>query len=312
MINRIYRSLSARTSIRYRETLRGHFRRAVIREGYWALPAKRAGKMALLLYAGKEQSEMVRECVWWVYHAWGELPAIRLVSDGTMSERDLLDLISWWPGEKAAESWEASAESHAARGRTDLRLFAQKNVLGKKLSAILASGEREPTLYCDTDVLWFSGPPPLPEAKSGTPVVQLAVDVVRHYDDRLLGEVGIRELDAPPALNTGVVFASGEIYEACGLDRIMSAAAREPSYFSEQTIMAYCCRRLGNAHWTQEKIALNLDDMYWPVRGGDPRRGWCARHYVGDVRHWFWRDALWLRRYVYAARGGEAESRANA
>jgi hypothetical protein len=235
--------------------------------------------------------------LWSIYHSWGELPGIRLVSDGTISGGGLIQAIAWWPGKKEAEPWQTAADGHERRGRSDLSALARKHVLGKKLSAILAAGEREPTLYCDSDMLWFSGPPPLPEREAGKAVVRLAVDVVRHYDNRLLEEARITELEGEPALNTGAVYAAGDVYEACGLERVLRIAAQEPGYFSEQTILAYCCRRLGGGYWPGEKIVLKTDDKHWPVAARGPGEGTLARHYVGDVRHWFWRDALWMRKH---------------
>ncbi len=294
MITRAYRSISCRISTKYRESLRDWFKGRVLRRGYASLSPKPIWNMTLLLYAGAQQKEMVRECLWSIYHAWPELPRVKLVSDGSVTPSALLESIDWWPGEKKAESWEAGAEYHAQRGRVDVRTFAGNNMLGKKLSAILAAGESERVLYCDSDLLWFGGPPAVPDA-SVSAAVQLAVDLSPHYDDHLLKMLSINDLDKIPALNTGLVYASGPVYTECGLDRLMSIVAREPSYFSEQTIMAYAARKLGGRHWPLDQIILKVDDKSWPIRHPSERPSWMARHYVGDVRHWFWRDALWLR-----------------
>jgi hypothetical protein len=294
MIKRAYRSISYRIGVRYRETLGKTYRSAVARRGYAEVPPKPSWDVTLLLYAGAGQSAMLRESLWSIYHAWPKLPTVKLVSDGTIDPAALLELIAWWPGAKSAESWETAADYHAARGRADVRAFANGNMLGKKLSAILAAGEHGPALYCDSDLLWVSGPPRLPDPAGA--VVQLAVDLYRYYDNDLLRELAITELDEPPWLNTGMVFVSGLVYETCGLERLLRVAARKPAYFSEQTIMSFASRKLGGRHWNSDEVVLKVDDKYWPIWPRGPREYRTARHFVGDVRHWFWRDALWLRK----------------
>jgi len=275
----------------------------VQRRGYGHVEPKPQCPLTLLLLLGKGQRALLRECLWSVYHAWGELPGVKLVSDGSLSDAELLELTDWWPGKIQAEQWQVSAEAHGARGRLLLRDFARKNIFGKKLSAVLASGEAGPTMYCDTDILWFAGPPPLP-ADSGISgaIVKTAADYRRSYDEELVKRAGMTALEARPWYNARISYVRGPVYEVCGIEKLLEIIGTDDDYFSEQTIMAYCCRMLGDAHWTGEEIALNLDDMYWPLRPLYLRRDWYARHYVGEVRHWFWRDALWMRRHGAPAR----------
>jgi hypothetical protein len=196
--------------------------------------------------------------------------------------------------------WQDSIDFHQQRQRDALLECAHRNVFSRKLLVFLARGAIEPSFYCDSDVLWFDGPPPIPHANGGCRV-QLMQDNVPSYDRLALAELQISELADWPPLNSGVVFLDGDILgdreQGPFLCRYLEHVRRRPVNFTDQTLLALAARRLGFRPWGPSQIALFTTDKYvqlWP-RYYPHFEGWMARHYVGPIREYFWRDCLLLR-----------------
>ncbi len=294
MIRRIFNSIAFRAKFAYRRRLHNRLREQVLRLPAPTAPDKPDAGFEMLSFAGIEQLELMRQSFWSIGASWPVLPALRIVSDGSIDPAELKSAMAWWPRPVTAERWEAVAQRHADRGRPELAALAEKNKLGRKLAAVLDAGLITPTLFGDTDLLWFRGPPPLPSPGSA-PVLKMAGDIRPSFDPAIFHHAGADAFAQPPFLNSGACFISGDVYTAAGLGPIAQWASQHDQYFTEQTLLIYACKQLGGDAWPIDQIYLNTDDAVRSRAERQYLQTAFARHYVGDVRHWFWRDVLALR-----------------
>lgn len=291
MLGRLIRSIRFRVSHQFRRRMLARYRRRVLDRQPFSAPAKPPADFTLLSIIGQKQLELLQLSLWSIGRAWTKLPALRVVSDGSLDPAAILKSLQWWPHPVESVRWETIAQSMADRGRPDLQKLASGNMLARKLCAILDSAERHPTLFCDSDILWFRGPPPMPD---GEVALKLSEDLLPAFDAELFYAAGFPEFSQKPFLNTGVVFARGDLYNAASLWQILPWACEHPQYFTEQTLLSYVCKRLEGDHWLRQQIYLSTDDATDPWGDRSYMATALARHYVGDVRHWFWRDGLYL------------------
>lgn len=293
MIGRIYNSITFRLSLAYRQRVGERYRRRVLNGRSWTAPTKPSADFTLLSLVGAKQLELLQTSLWSIGQAWTALPNLRVVSDGSIDPSQISTALRWWPQPVEALRWETIAQAHTDRGRPLLQTLANDNLLARKLCAILYSAELGPTLFCDSDLLWFRGSPPRP---ADAVALKLAEDFMPSFDADLFTAAGCEPFRHRPYLNSGVVFAAGDVFSAAHLGDVLPWAAEHPKYFTEQTLLAYACKKLGGDHWTRQQIHLTVDDAVVPFGDRDYLHTALARHYVGDVRHWFWRDVWHLLR----------------
>jgi hypothetical protein len=201
--------------------------------------------------------------------------------------------LGWWPGVEVVDWRDLGSSLFADRFGSLLR-FADREPMGRKLTAIVASALEGPTLYSDVDFLWFRYPPSLDTLLARPrPVLAMSRDYQPTYDTQLVPRV-LDQLAAPPFYCAGLLFAHGDFLAECDVASLLEHAATHGSGVTEQTILAEANRQLGGASWPVDEIALNVDDQA-SLGPSYRHRPWAARHYVGGVRHIFWRDAVALR-----------------
>jgi hypothetical protein len=250
--------------------------------------------LTFLAFGGAGHRLMLRECLASLAAAWPQLPRVRVVSDGSLDPAAAARELSWWPGPLEVVSWHGLASRLAAPRFADLVRFAERDAMGGKMLAVVATALESPTLYCDVDVLWLRFPPTLGRML-GSPGTRLAMspDYQPMYDPALVPE-RLPALAHPPFFCAGLLFAAGDFLAACDVAELLRHAAARGIGVTEQTILAEADRQLGGAGWPADEIALSEEGRtsLGPSFRGRP---WAARHYVGGVRHLFWRDALALR-----------------
>lgn len=285
-LGRIRNSLAYRSSALYRGALE-------------LLPSPRAAAkpdlpLTFLTFGGAAHRLMLRECIASLYSAWPQLPRVRVVSDGSLDLARTARDLGWWPGSLEAVDWRDLAGCLSGPEFDSLLRFAERDAMGRKLAAIVASTLEAPTLYCDVDILWFRLPETLRSllAAPGTKLL-MSPDCRPMYDPTLVPG-RLPHLDSPPYYCAGLLFAEGDFLAACDVADLLAHAAEQGIGVTEQTILAEADRQLGGETWPAEEIALREEDRFslGPSFRG---RQWAARHYVGAVRHIFWRDALALR-----------------
>lgn len=250
--------------------------------------------LTFLTFGGAGHRLMLRECLASLGSAWPRPPRVRVVSDGSLDPGATARELAWWRGSLEVVDWRDLAARLAAPRFATLVRFAERDAMGRKMLSIVASALEAPTLYCDVDILWFRFPPTLGE-RLAAPGTQLAMspDYQPMYDPALVPE-RLPDLARPPFFCAGLLYAEGDFLAACEVADLLGHAAERGIGVTEQTILAEADRQLGGAGWPAAEIALSEEGRtsLGPSFRGRP---WAARHYVGGVRHLFWRDALALR-----------------
>ena len=255
----------------------------------------------LLCVSGRRHLPLLRESLRTLLASWTALPELLVVSDGSMAPDDLARALSFWPAPLATRSRDDVAARARALGVPLVDAFAAISGFGAKFAAIVTSALERPTLFVDADVLWFrdfSAEVAALAAERGEVVLRVSEDFQRAYDEDVLAAMG-EPLAEPPFVNSGVVFLRGDLLHAVDLSAGLVPASRRPHPFAEQTLLALAARRLQAPLLAQSLVACQVSDsqsLLITYRG----RPWHARHYVGPVRHLFWRDALGLRLRVPA------------
>lgn len=285
-IARVRNSFAYRSGILYRWLL-GRLPALAPEDGKPELP------LTFLTFGGAAHRLMLRECLGSLAQAWPRLPRVVVVSDGSLDPAAARDLAGW-RGSIEIRSWQEMAARLAEPRFANLVRFAERDAMGRKLAAIVACAREAPTLYCDVDVLWFRFPPTL-EGLLAAPGVKLAMspDYQPMYDPALVPG-RLPHLARPPFYCAGLLYAEGDFLASCDVAALLAHAAERGIGVTEQTLLAEADRQLGGRSWPADEIALSEDGRFTlgPSFRGRP---WAARHYVGAVRHLFWRDALALR-----------------
>jgi hypothetical protein len=248
----------------------------------------------LLLFCGYKGAKMLKAVLLSIYYNWEKIPRLTLISDGTPKEV-LEKALQFWPFPYQIKSWEDCAAWHLAKDRHSIVDFARINPYARKMLSVLAEAEARPLFYCDTDVLWFGEPRlPAPAPDNGC-TMRISRDNNHCYHLPAIRYLNRYDLMEKPAINCGVVYLSGSVYDNYpGFEELMQFMRIFNEPFSEQTTFALLADRLGDT-WTPEEIVLSTADIHWPLL---PRYLFSgkqvARHHVATKHSWFWRDALFI------------------
>lgn len=260
----------------------------------WGNPQYRSGPdlpFRLLSMAGKKHLDLLNQCLISIHQNWEGRPPLRLYSDGTVSVEEMQDKFSWWKGPVNWGSQEDILNWVKQTGSEALLRFAEKEAVGRKLACILKEGAESGVLWCDTDILWYK---PFPEVKSDKPLtLKTSMDYQAAYEQGLYAHAE-ECLSAPPYINTGLVYLKGNLLGEPRLQQWLSRIADSPNHFTEQTFLAIAIKVLKEDIWSLEEIACFQSDKY-ELKPSFPGKPWLARHYVGPVRHIFWKDAFFNR-----------------
>lgn len=297
-------------------SLLGHICRILLNV-FSSFPLKKTKPVSdlnLLLFSGKKGASMIKPVLLSIYNRWNTIPYITLVTDGTPKE-EMARSLKFWPYPYQIKSWEETADFHKKKGRIHLAKYAEEDVYGRKLTSILAEGEVRPTLFCDTDVLWFSEPR-LPELHDGVLAFRMSADDAPHYNMTLLNALNRHDILTKKPLNAGVIFVSGSVYDHAGIfeqidKEILPAAKIE--IFAEQTTLSILTQEFGDS-WSLDEIFLSTEDKHWPFIPGyffQRREPLFARHHVVTKNSWFWRDALYLFLFKRGVQNKQSPSQAN-
>ena len=164
-----------------------------------------------------------------------------------------------------------------------------------KILRFIRSAETQLTVYGDTDILWFRDPSELLIDYDSTKSFWLKTQ----QDRQIAYDVILLELwpflRRPPFHCTGVVVMKGNPIDYIPNLGSALVIAHETggSHFTEQTMIAAAnvCSGMGTLSATQAYI--DWDDRF-QLGPTFLNRPWVLRHYVGPVRHLFWRDVFFL------------------
>ena len=248
----------------------------------------------MLTACGRKHLPMLQQALYSAAVNWSRLPAVTVVSDGTIDEAEIARKLAWWPAELQVRPWQIYADYHRDRGRTALARYAENNGFGRKLAAILALSESQRMFWCDCDILFFSDFTPYLNIEiPPVPFFVATEDWCYGYDTNLTDTLQPHLLDTRP-VNTGMALFEGNLYDSCCLEPLIERAAVKCNGFTEQTILAEAVLRRGRIAWELDTVRIFSEDLLTltPTFIGKP---WVARHYVNTLRSLFWRDALAFR-----------------
>ena len=259
------------------------------------IPKKETADLHMLYYCGKKGLRMLKASIISVYTTWERIPHITVVTDGTPTDL-IKQHLQFWPYPLIIKSWEESVDDLLRRGRHALVEWSYQNVYARKLQAVLVEAEIRPTLYCDTDILWFAEPR-IPQSE-GPFTMRISEDNVHTYSQTLLRQLNRLDLMEKKPMNAGLIFLSGTPYQFyTGFSELIDQASTHREGPAEQLVFSLIAERLGD-YWTLDEVIVDTTDIYWPLI---PRYIFSgnafARHHVLTKHSWFWRDALFL--YIF-------------
>jgi hypothetical protein len=202
-----------------------------------------------------------------------------IVSDGTLSSRsaDLLKSLD------SVISISGSAEWAPKDLPTEIYPYLNTHPTGKQLALIMSLPVEAPTLYVDSDVLFFPAAKDLIRIAEtgGAPAFYLA-DCRLSADERLFRG----EAERAQPVNAGVLFLFEKLDWTLGLRRFLELDGL-PTFFTNQTMTHLTMHANGAKALDERKYVLQLDDQFlYPDRYAS--RDLALRHYVNPVRHKFW------------------------
>ena len=161
--------------------------------------------------------------------------------------------------------------------------YLTAHAMGKQLALIMSLPANGPTLYVDSDVLFFPGASDLVSRAT-------ARDAPAYYlcDCRFSGDERLI-LDPPEKkypVNAGFLLLFEKLDWALGLERLLQLKG-EPNFFTTQTIVHLTMHLNRAKPLDPQKYVLQVDDQtIYRDRYAGPAIA--MRHYVNNVRHKFW------------------------
>jgi hypothetical protein len=256
---------------------------------------KEVSDLNLLLFSGMKGGTMLKAVLMSVYSTWEKIPHVTICTDGTPREH-FEGLMAFWPFPYTIKTWKEHADNYRAKGAINLAEFADGHLYAKKLISVLGEAEIRPTIYCDTDVLWF-GEPRLPaRTPPGGFAFRMATDNSHCYTMSLVRYFQRQDLIEKPPFNAGVLYMSGSLLDHYPDYEDMMAMFKlfVEDLFPEQLAFALIADKLGD-RWSLDEIILDTRDIHWPwIPQYFFSGNHFARHHVLTKKSWFWRDALFI------------------
>lgn len=227
--------------------------------GEQALPEQVASIRSFLQYAGRPNRFTV-------------------VSDGSYTPRSVELLKCIDPVINVQES--VPPPGHRAEKFRD---YLSTHPTGKQLALIMSLPTNGPTLYIDSDVLFFPGAADLSvrAANHDAPAYYLP-DCQFSGDPRLLNDPS----EQKEPVNTGALLLFEKLEWSLSIDRFLNLDDK-PNFFSNQTMTHLTMHANGARPFDPAKYVLQLDDQF-VYRDRYANKSLVMRHYVNPVRHKFW------------------------
>ena len=154
---------------------------------------------------------------------------------------------------------------------------------GKQLALLMSLPINGPTLYADSDVLFFPRACELADLsnKKSVSAFYLA-DYQFSGDERLIFDPSEKQNPA----NTGFMLLFRKLDWSLGLERLQVLDSA-PNFFTNQTVMHLCMHANGAVPFDPDKFVLKVDDQFI-YRDQYAGPSIAIRHYVNPIRHKFW------------------------
>jgi hypothetical protein len=202
-----------------------------------------------------------------------------VVSDGTLHGRSRSILKSLDP----VISISGSAQWLPKDLPKEIYPYLISHPTGKQLALIMSLPVDGPTLYVDSDVLFFPGATDLIELAEGD-----GASAFYLADCRLSADERLFRSDAEKArpVNTGVLLLFEKLDWTLAIGRFLELQEL-PDFFTNQTMTHLTMHMNGASPLDDRKYVLQLDDQF-VYADRYACRDLVLRHYVNPVRHKFW------------------------
>lgn len=246
--------------------------------------APRQVPVSVFAYSNEDSvPEQVRSIRSFLRHV-GRPATYTVVSDGSHSEETTRLLQTIDPVVSVRPSGEQLPPDLPER----FRHYVTTHPTGKQLGLIMSLPRHGPTLYADSDILFFAGADDLVRCAA-------ARDVPAFYlPDCQQGSADERIFRAPNEasrpVNCGLLLLFEKLDWSLGIERYLELVG-EPNFFTNQTITHLVMHANGARPLDERKYVLQLDDQtIYPDRYASAHLA--LRHYVNPVRHKFWTTSL--------------------
>ena len=246
----------------------------------------------LVFFCGEKSMSYLNASLISVYKSWKELPEICIVSDGTPLDKIRKGLIKW-PKKIDVISWKECAAHFKNNGNIDLYEYAYKDLWGKKFVAINYCAQKFPTLYSDTDILWFSSP--VIEPTFDKPVLKMCQDISHCYSNEMLNELHQLKINNTVPLNAGLIYANGNFSLFNEWKLLSNYLSTKPDFRTEQTSFAILNNYFNpNDFFKSNEVLIKIDDEFGLKYTKKLYPDILARHYVNVKATTFWRDFVFM------------------
>ena len=164
-----------------------------------------------------------------------------------------------------------------------IRSYLTRHHTGKQLALIMSLPQDGPTLYTDSDILFFPGAHEIAELSQAESVSAFyQADYQFSGDERLIANPAEKRNPA----NTGFLLLFRKLDWSFALERLHMLKG-DPNFFTNQTVTHLCLHANGAQPFDPRKFVLQSDDqtIYRDRYAGSSI---AMRHYVNPVRHKFW------------------------
>ena len=161
--------------------------------------------------------------------------------------------------------------------------YLANHFTGKQLALIMSLPANGPTLYTDSDVLFFPEAIQLADlSRTNSVSAFYLADYQFSGDERLIQDT--TEIENPA--NMGFLLLFQKLDWSLGLERLKMLNAA-PNFFTTQTVTHLCLHANGAAALDRGKFVLQVDDEFI-YRDQHASASIAMRHYVNPIRHKFW------------------------
>lgn len=164
----------------------------------------------------------------------------------------------------------------------EIRSYVTTHPTGKQLALIMSLPADRPTLYVDSDVLFFAGAAELRAPDFEDAPVFYLPDCELSADERLFHS----DAEKQDPVNTGVLVLLRKLDWSLGIDRFRELNSA-PTFFTNQTVTHLTMHANGARALDPQRFVLQLDDQF-VYRDSYAAPEIVLRHYVNPVRHKFW------------------------
>jgi len=263
-----------------------------------------APEFNFVMLCGSKDYALLKQALFSARFFFKKLPHLYVITDFDMPERTSVKIAKCYLADRLhIINADECIKFHEENGNSLIKAFALQSPMGLKIAAImqiLAIGM--PVLYADTDVLWFNDPADdIARFISGEVNIHMSPDFHPGYDFHLIKAASLGMTVDPPYYNAGLMFIKNITEEQHAImEKILSiiiemhkSSNEIHKNLSEQTLFAFIQKQAGPSEMLPDKYLLFSSDQFDIISTW--QKHVVARHYIGHIRHLFWRDAFFKR-----------------